>query len=94
MSNAEAVSGNIPNCIIILQDGAKFKLRFQGLNFSRLETEIVSAIGAGEMEKASSLASEAGWLKPSKKGGLIRSRERLELEAKLQRLNLSVPWTE
>lgn len=68
--------------------------RFQGVNLSRLETEIVAAIGAGQMEKASSLAAEAGWLKPSKKGGLIRSRERMELEAKLKQLNLNVPWTQ
>ena len=66
--------------------------RFQGVNFSRIETEIVSAIGAGDMEKAKALASEAGWLKPSKKGGLIRSRERMELTDKLRQLNLDVPW--
>jgi thymidylate synthase (FAD) len=66
--------------------------RFQGLEFSRIESGIVAAIGAGDQEKARALATEAGWLKPSKKGGLVRSRERMELEAKLQQLNLVVPW--
>jgi thymidylate synthase (FAD) len=66
--------------------------RFQGLNFSRIETEITAAVGSGDLEQARALATEAGWLKPSKKGGLIRSRERMELEEKLKRLNLTIPW--
>jgi thymidylate synthase (FAD) len=66
--------------------------RFQGLNFSRIETEIVAAVGKGALDEARAVAEQAGWLKPSKKGGLIRSRERMELEEKLQRLNLPVPW--
>ena len=66
--------------------------RFQGLNFSRIETEIVAAIGAGNLDAARELAGAAGWLKPAKSGGLVRSRERLELEEKLRRLHLDVPW--
>ena len=66
--------------------------RFQGLQFSRIETEIVAAVGKSDQEEARRLAEQAGWLKPSKKGGFIRSRERMELEEKLRRLNLAVPW--
>lgn len=60
--------------------------------FSRIEHEILAAIGAGNMDKARATATEAGWMKPSKKGGLIANRERIELTAKLQKLNLTVPW--
>ena len=67
--------------------------RFHGMGFSRIETDIVAAIGAGDLDKANELAREAGWLRASKKGGLIRSRERMELEEKLRRLNLVVPWS-
>jgi len=66
--------------------------RFQGTHFSRIETDILAANGAGDTEQAVAIARDAGWLKPSKKGGLIRSRERMEFEAKLDKLNLPVPW--
>lgn len=60
--------------------------------YSRIEHEIMAAIGGGDAEAAMGIAREAGWLKESKKGGWIRNRERQELEAKLQSLNLDVPW--
>jgi thymidylate synthase ThyX len=66
--------------------------RFQGMVFSRIETEIMAAIGQGDLAQAKARAKEAGWLRPSKKGGLIRSRERMEFEEKLRQLNLGVPW--
>ncbi len=66
--------------------------RFQGMVFSRIETEIMAAIGQGDLTQAQARATEAGWLRPSKKGGLIRSRERMEFEEKLRQLNLGVPW--
>nr|MEE4267008.1 FAD-dependent thymidylate synthase [Candidatus Krumholzibacteria bacterium] len=68
--------------------------RFQGMVFSRIETEIMAAIGQGDLAQAKAQAEEAGWLRPSKKGGLIRSRERMEFEEKLRQLNLAVPWEE
>ena len=66
--------------------------RMGSVSYSRIEHEIMSAVGAGNKEEANRIATEAGWLKPSKKGGLIRNRERNELTIKLKSLNLSVPW--
>jgi thymidylate synthase (FAD) len=60
--------------------------------YSRIEHEIMAAIGAGDLDGATAVARKAGWLKESKKGGWIRNRERQELEAKLKSLNLAVPW--
>jgi flavin-dependent thymidylate synthase len=60
--------------------------------FSRTEHEIMAAVGAGDLEKAASIAREAGWLKTGKSGNFLRNRERQELETKLKRLNISIPW--
>ena len=60
--------------------------RMGSVVFSRIEHEIMAAVGAGDMEKARAIADGAGWLKPR------RHRERDELTVKLQRLNLPVPW--
>jgi len=64
------------------------------MGFSRLEIDIVAAIGSGDSEGATALIGELGWLKRNDKGNLLRHRERNELEAKLGRLNLPVPWRE
>jgi thymidylate synthase (FAD) len=60
--------------------------------YSRTEHAILAAIGAGDAKRATALAREAGWLKEAKKGGWARHRERQEFEAKLDELNLDVPW--
>jgi thymidylate synthase (FAD) len=60
--------------------------------FSRLETEIIAALGAGDPAAARRLAGDAGWLQESAKGGWKRHRERQECETKLARLNLAIPW--
>jgi len=60
--------------------------------YSRIEHEIMAAIGGGDADAAIGIAKEAGWLKEAKKGGWVRNRERQELETKLQSLNLTVPW--
>ncbi|MDX2472525.1 MAG: FAD-dependent thymidylate synthase [Candidatus Krumholzibacteria bacterium] len=67
--------------------------RLGSLHFSRVEAEIMAAVGAQDMDQASAIAREAGWLKIGKKGNLLRHRERLELESKLAGLNLTVNWT-
>ena len=62
--------------------------------FSRLEAEIIAALGKGGQdgaEQARQIAAAAGWLRAGPRG-LKRHRERQELEAKLDRLNLTVPW--
>ncbi|MBE0566530.1 MAG: FAD-dependent thymidylate synthase [Krumholzibacteria bacterium] len=60
--------------------------------FSRIEGEILAAIGAGDSAGACAIAQAAGWLKPAPQGGWTRHRERQECEAKLARLNLPLPW--
>jgi len=66
--------------------------RMGSVSYSRIEHEIMAAIGSGNMTGAVDIATEAGWLKPSKKGGYLRNRERDELAIKLHGLNLTVPW--
>jgi thymidylate synthase (FAD) len=67
--------------------------RMATLNLTRLDLQIVSALGQGDRERATALATEFGWLKRGEKG-LKKHRERNELEAKLERLNLPIPWRE
>jgi thymidylate synthase (FAD) len=61
------------------------------LQLSRIESAIIAAIGSGQPEHARHLAEQAGWLNRGPQG-LKRNRERQELEAKLDRLNLVKPW--
>ena len=65
--------------------------QMETLTLSRLEIEIIGALGRGDLEKARSLAEEFGWLRSDDKG-LKTNRERVELEEKLERLNLPIPW--
>ena len=65
--------------------------RMHAMGFSRIETEIIQRINAGDARGATAIAEKHGWLEPGK-SGFKRNREREELEAKLTRLNLAVPW--
>jgi thymidylate synthase (FAD) len=65
--------------------------RVNAMMFSGIETAIVQCINAGDMKGAAAIAEKHGWLEPGKTG-LKRNREREELEAKLARLNLNIPW--
>ena len=65
--------------------------RMNAVSFSRIETEIIASINAGDAKGAAGIAEKHGWLEPGK-NGLKRNRERDELEAKLIRLNLNIPW--
>ena len=65
--------------------------RMNSLGLSGIEIEIVQAIGAGDHTGARAIAEAKGWLEPGK-SGFKRNRERDELEAKLARLNLPIPW--
>jgi thymidylate synthase (FAD) len=67
--------------------------RVEQINLTRLDIQIIEAIGSGDTKRATAMATEMGWLKRGEKG-LKRNRERNELEAKLRRLNLPVPWRE
>jgi len=66
--------------------------RMGAVVYSRIEHEIMSAISAGDLDKATAVAREAGWLKIGKSGQMLRNRERQELEIKLASLSLAVPW--
>jgi len=76
-------------CPIVWEAFLDYQL--ETLTLSRLEIEIVGALGRGDSEKARSLAVEFGWLRSDDKG-LKANRERAELEEKLERLNLPIPW--
>ncbi|MDH3215498.1 MAG: FAD-dependent thymidylate synthase [Candidatus Krumholzibacteria bacterium] len=65
--------------------------RMEMMNLTKLDVEIISALAKGQRESAMALAEEFGWLKRGEKG-LKRNRERSELEDKLRRLNLAIPW--
>ncbi|MCZ6765871.1 MAG: FAD-dependent thymidylate synthase, partial [bacterium] len=62
------------------------------MGFSRIEIDIVAALGAGDTDGATALIGELGWLKRNEKGKLLKHRERNEFEAKLTRLNIPIPW--
>ncbi len=66
--------------------------QFNTAHLSRLEMELISAVGGGKTEEALRLAQEFGWLNRDDKGALKRNRERQELEDKLKQFNLTVPW--
>jgi thymidylate synthase (FAD) len=63
------------------------------LHLSRIEVEIVSALNSKDLTKAREFAAQCGLLNRRKDGKLARNRERAELEAKLQVLGLTPPWT-
>jgi len=66
--------------------------RLGSLQLSRIEMEIISAIGQSNIPSALKLAEAAGWLVAGPKG-LKKNRERQEMETKLEQLNLQIPWT-
>ena len=78
-------------CPIVWEAFLDYRMKSMGL--TRLEIDIIAAIGAGDKSDATRLADSFGWLKKGTKG-LLRNRERSEFEAKLHRLNLPVPWRE
>ncbi len=68
--------------------------RFGAHALSRLEWEILAALGRGTRDDALALAAAAGWLARSEKtGGLARHRERAEFEAKAAELGIDLPWS-
>ena len=68
--------------------------RFEALHLSRLDREILGALGRGQRQIAVDMAERAGWLKlSSKTGKLLRNRERAELEAKAAELGFDLPWS-
>ena len=66
--------------------------QLNGLRLSRIEREVAGALVSGSQEKARAIADANGLLKAGKDGGLVRNREREEMEAKLRALGLTIPW--
>jgi thymidylate synthase (FAD) len=67
--------------------------RMGGMFFTRLDREIFELVVAGDDEGATRRAEELGILSRGSKG-IKRNRERAELEAKLERFGLSIPWAD
>jgi thymidylate synthase (FAD) len=67
--------------------------RVNALSLTKLEFEIIKKIASGERDSATNLAIEFGLL-PADLTKIKKNRERAELEEKLKRLNLAVPWKE
>lgn len=66
--------------------------RSQSLSLSRVEREIIMALAQKRRGDAQDIARAHGLLPADKSGGLAVSRERAELEAKLENLGLLPPW--
>ena len=81
-------------CPIAWEAFCDYRLRATGL--SRIETELVAALAAGDAQAALSVARAAGWLaeRAGAPGHLARNRERAEAEARLRALGLPAPWTD
>lgn len=65
--------------------------RFHATGLSRIESELLAAIGAGDRDAALRIATEAGWLVAGK-DGWKKHRERDEFSEKLRGWNLDAPW--
>ncbi len=67
--------------------------RVHSMGLTRLEVEVIRAIGSGEPQKAREFMEKNGLLSvDAEKGGFKRNRERDEMEAKLRSLHLEIPW--
>jgi thymidylate synthase (FAD) len=66
--------------------------RLNSMQLTGLEIGVVQALSGGDTARALELAEGYGWLAQARSGGLKRNRERAELEEKLRRLDLPVPW--
>lgn len=92
-SYAEVIGREIVARWVPLAWEAFLDYRLESLALSRTETAILAALGKGDRDGARALAASAGWLKAGKDGRLLGNRERGELEAKLESLNLPIPWS-
>lgn len=65
--------------------------RLNSLYLTGIDKKIISEIIKGDFGGAVKISRKAGFIKIAK-GGIKRSRECLELEEKLEGLNLPIPW--
>ena len=72
---------------------AFYDYSLNSISLSRLESEIIKEISAGNKEKAVELAKNNGWI-IIKDGKLKGNLERREFENKLSQLNIQIPWSD
>jgi thymidylate synthase (FAD) len=65
--------------------------RMNSTNFSSLEMQILKTLIAGKKEDAINIANSFGWIN-TEDGKLVRNRERIEFEEKLETLGILKPW--
>jgi thymidylate synthase (FAD) len=65
--------------------------RFNGMNLSELEVEILSLLGTGQKPEAMDMLYEKKWLQ-DKDSGVKESREAKELKEKLKKIGVPCPW--
>lgn len=65
--------------------------RLDALFLTKIDRSIIKQISQRNFDGALQIAKEAGWLNEGT-SGLKPNRERFELELKLSRLGLSIPW--
>jgi thymidylate synthase (FAD) len=66
--------------------------KHRSVYLSRIESEVIQAVIAGMPERARAAARASGLLEASSNGKLAPNRERRELEKKLLKFQLEVPW--
>jgi thymidylate synthase (FAD) len=67
--------------------------RLDGIALTRLDIEVLESLAQNGPAKANQVAAQLGILSYGSKG-LKRNRERSELEAKMRRLGIAIPWDE
>jgi len=72
--------------------GAFLDYRMGATMLTRIESEILAAMGAGNNNEALAVAEQSGWLVSDDQGQLKRHRERMEFEGKLEGMNMQAPW--
>jgi thymidylate synthase (FAD) len=70
---------------------AFLEYRFNGLHLSDSETRILSLVGQGKVAEAKQLLYEMKWLQ-DKESTVKESREASEFKAKLQKMEMPIPW--
>jgi thymidylate synthase (FAD) len=66
--------------------------RMDSLALTRLDVAVLEALHSNGVEAARECARELGWLGTTASGNYKRHRERMECEAKLERLGIEIPW--
>ena len=89
---AHAIGDRIVASWVPLTWEAFLDYRMNALAFSAIEVDVIRAVLSGDAAHAVAVVRRLNWLETGKTGALKKNRERDELEAKLQLLNLTVPW--